>query len=387
MPQARTVFVLWACRPLCEGVSEVHLEGCERSGCYGYAGSLDVGLCFFGSRKIDCDSCDAQPGSRVEPDCALTELRLNVSALSDLLSLRPSVSLPSLNISDIPCLLDSSSTHCFIDSSFIEKHKIPTYSIPPILLCLFDGYSSSSISSAIDLCLAFTSGETTSDTFYITSLDSSCMIVLGHCWLARYNPLIDWAMSSITFRPSAAGMPTPTSPSESPELNSVPPPPSSNSLLPSDSPKALGLPCPPISFVNAAAFQRACKLEGSVPFSLSLSSMSAWAAAISNGTPDDPVNLTRVPPEYHDYIDVFSKKKADTLAPHQPFNLKIELEEETEPPIGRLYSLSPSEQGSLRDFLDKHLTNGFIHQSSSPHAASVLFVRKKDGSLCICVDF
>ena len=102
--------------------------------------------------------------------------------------------------------------------------------------------------------------------------------------------------------------------------------------------------------------------------------MSARAAAISNGTPEDLVDLTGVPPEYHDYADVFSKKKADTLAPHRPLDLKIELEEGTEPPIGRLYSLSPSEQGSLQEFLDEHLTNGFIHQLSSPHATPVLFV-------------
>ena len=176
------------------------------------------------------------------------------------------------------------------------------------------------------------------------------MIILGHCWLACYNPLIDWATSSITFRPSAAGMPTLTSPSESLELNSVPPPLSSNPLLqarpglashpletpPSDLHKAPGLPCPPISFVNAAAFQHVCKLEGSVPFSLSLSSMSTQAAAISDGTPDDPVDLTGVPLEHHNYADVFSKMKANTLAPHRPFDLKIELEEGTEPPVGRL---------------------------------------------------
>ena len=115
--------------------------------------------------------------------------------------------------------------------------------------------------------------------------------------------------------------------------------------------------------------------------------MSAQAAAISDGTPDDPVDLTGVPLEYHDYADVFSKKKANTLAPHQPFDLKIELEEGTEPPIGRLYSLSPLEQGFLQDFLDKHLTNGFICQSSSPHAAPVFFVQKKDGSLHLCINF
>ena len=156
-------------------------------------------------------------------------------------------------------------------------------------------------------------------------------------------------------------MPTPTSLFKFPELNSIPPPPSSNPLLqacpglashpletsPLDLPKALGLPCPAISFVNTAAFQHACKLEGSIPFSLSLSSMSTWAAAISNGIPNDPVDLTRVPLEYHNYADIFSKKKANTLAPHQPFDLKIKLEEGIEPPIGRPYFLSPLEQGSL----------------------------------------
>ena len=51
------------------------------------------------------------------------------------------------------------------------------------------------------------------------------------------------------------------------------------------------------------------------------------------------------------------------------------------------YSLSSSELGSLHEFLDKHLTMGFICPSSSAHAAPVLFVRKKDGSLCLCIDF
>ena len=90
-----------------------------------------------------------------------------------------------------------------------------------------------------------------------------------------------------------------------------------------------------------------CKLEGSVQFTLSLNSMSACSASISNTTTDDPIDLSKVPPEYHDYVDVLSKKKALTLMPHRLFNLKIELEEGTEPPIGRLHSLSPSEQEVL----------------------------------------
>ena len=117
-----------------------------------------------------------------------------------------------------------------------------------------------------------------------------------------------------------------------------------------------------------------CKLEGSVQFTLSLNLMSACSASISNTTTNDPLDLSEVPPEYHDYMDVFSKKKASTLVPHRPFDLKIELEEGTEPPIGRLYSLSPFKQEALQGFLDEHLTNSFIRQLSSPHATPVLFV-------------
>ena len=55
--------------------------------------------------------------------------------------------------------------------------------------------------------------------------------------------------------------------------------------------------------------------------------------------------------------------------------------------MGCTYSLSTSELESLQTFLDEHLANGFIHPSSSAHAAPVLFVHKKDGTLCLCIDF
>ena len=75
------------------------------------------------------------------------------------------------------------------------------------------------------------------------------------------------------------------------------------------------------------------------------------------------------------------------LPPHREFNLKIELEEGATPPPGRLSSLFPFELNTLREFIDENLSTGFIRPTSSSLAASVLFVKKKDGSLRLCVDY
>ena len=49
--------------------------------------------------------------------------------------------------------------------------------------------------------------------------------------------------------------------------------------------------------------------------------------------------------------------------------------------------MSASEQESLWAFLDENIANGIIRPSTSPLGAPVLFVKKKDGSLQLCVDF
>jgi hypothetical protein len=49
--------------------------------------------------------------------------------------------------------------------------------------------------------------------------------------------------------------------------------------------------------------------------------------------------------------------------------------------------MSESELTSLREFIKENLANNFICPSSSPARAPVLFVKKKDGSLRLCVDY
>jgi len=161
---------------------------------------------------------------------------------------------------------------------------------------------------------------------------------------------------------------------------------SASTALPSnsDSPQ---LTAPYILLIGAAAFVCTCKLTGSTNFMLYIHPEDAKLRAASTATPVNSSNLSAVPEVYHDFADVFSKAKATTLALHCECDLRINLEEGASPLLGTVYSLSQTELGVLHTFIDEHLSYGFIQQSTSTHGAPVLFVHKKDRSLCLCINY
>src|ERR1700719_4143125 len=133
--------------------------------------------------------------------------------------------------------------------------------------------------------------------------------------------------------------------------------------------------------------QPTCSLPGSQQFSLNLADIEVSSCSASTSKLLDPVDLSKVQEEYHEFADVFDKAKAQTLAPHRLYDLKINLEEGYTPPLRQVYSLSQTELKALRELLDENLAAGFISSTWSPHGAPVLFVKKKDGGLRLCVDF
>ena len=125
-------------------------------------------------------------------------------------------------------------------------------------------------------------------------------------------------------------------------------------------------------------------------FRLDLTSLELSSRATSVPETYNLVDLLDVPEDYHDFADVFSKAKADTPAPHQPYDLKITLKDGKEPPQPLIYPLSTSELKALWEFLNEYLNIGFIRPSQpsqSSHGALILFVKKKDGSLQLCINF
>ncbi len=97
---------------------------------------------------------------------------------------------------------------------------------------------------------------------------------------------------------------------------------------------------------------------------------------------------TEVPSEYADFADVFSPKLAAELPEHTKINdHAIELVDDWQPPYGPTYSLGPVELETLKAYIKNNLASGFIRPSKSFAGAPILFDKKPDGSLTLCVDY
>ena len=89
---------------------------------------------------------------------------------------------------------------------------------------------------------------------------------------------------------------------------------------------------------------------------------------------------------YREYLDVFSKNKINELSVYDPQDHAINIEKK-EFFFGKLYNLSQIKLVTLRDYLKKHLKKEFIISSISPAGAFIIFVKKKDDGLRLCVNY
>ncbi|KAG7633139.1 Retrotransposon gag domain [Arabidopsis suecica] len=91
-------------------------------------------------------------------------------------------------------------------------------------------------------------------------------------------------------------------------------------------------------------------------------------------------------PVVSDFTEVFPEDIPD-LPPSRDVNFTIELIPGTSLISKAPYRMVPSEIAELKKQLIELLEKGFIRPSSSPWGAPVLFVKKKDGSMKLCIDY
>ncbi|GJU81948.1 putative reverse transcriptase domain-containing protein [Tanacetum coccineum] len=91
-------------------------------------------------------------------------------------------------------------------------------------------------------------------------------------------------------------------------------------------------------------------------------------------------------PIVREYVDVFPEDLPG-LPPLRQVEFRIDLVAGATPVARSPYRLAPSEMQELSSQLQELQDKGFIRPSHSPWGAPVLFVKKKDGSFRMCIDY
>ncbi|KAJ9509188.1 hypothetical protein QJQ45_001677 [Haematococcus lacustris] len=187
-------------------------------------------------------------------------------------------------------------------------------------------------------------------------------IVLGKPWLAAKNPCVDW-INNVVRLDHAGSTHTMT-----------PPPPTP-------------LQADQLNLLSAPRFRRAARHDEVFMALLTQQPNPSTSTSSSTPAPDPPPLHPKAAALVQQYPSVFPKElPAVQDMPRRSVDHTIHLTGPAPSPRP-IYRMSQPELDQLKKQLDDLLTKGFIRPSTSPFAAPVLFVRKKDGSLRLCVDF
>ncbi|KAL0448766.1 UNVERIFIED_CONTAM: Transposon Ty3-I Gag-Pol polyprotein, partial [Sesamum latifolium] len=127
-----------------------------------------------------------------------------------------------------------------------------------------------------------------------------------------------------------------------------------------------------------------CLISAVTAFNLIKEGCQAYLASVHDTTKVSPGVLEV--PVVREFSDVFPEELPG-LPPHREVDFEIETIPGAAPISIAPYRMVPSELKELKKQLEELLDKEFIRPSISPWGAPVLFVKKKDGSMRLCIDY
>ena len=275
-------------------------------------------------------------------------------------------------IAETTALVDSGATICCINLHFVRRIKWPLQKLKrPIEARNADGTSNKGgmIRYQVDLYLRIEKRNSL-QCFFVMDLGNKNTIILGHPWLTKANPLINWTAGTVKMR----GTPIPRH--DDPRileqrylLRYL------HTMEKDNSELAARIYAQPR---NTATLRRVLGKDHPHIRKLTLSMALAQATERVE---------QKLPPQYAKYAKVFDEPKGGELPPQQPFDHGIELKETFIPKVAKSYPMNPKETEACKVFIDEHLKSGKIRKSRSPQASPFFFVQKKDSGLWPCQDY
>jgi hypothetical protein len=232
----------------------------------------------------------------------------------------------SVNNLSAVVLFDSGASHSFISAAYVEKHNLPM----ALLRCQMIVSSLGGDMPARQLCpkvnLKIRGVDFVANLIVLES--KGIDVILGMDWLGKHTVLIDCAKKSVKL----------TTP-DGKELEFV------------DEP-----------VVTAKGIANHAKIN-------QLDASQRSEVPVVNEFPDVfPEELPGIPPD-------------------QDIEFVIELKPSTTPIYKTPFRMTTPELAELKEHIRELLEKGFIHPSSSPWGAPVIFVPKKDGTQRLCMDY
>ena len=98
--------------------------------------------------------------------------------------------------------------------------------------------------------------------------------------------------------------------------------------------------------------------------------------------------ITDASERYSRDAQCFSAEQAARLPEHKSWDHQIPLQDpKTKMHTGSIYKTTWENDEGLRKYLQENIPTGKVRRSRSTAAAPILFVRKKDGSFRLCVEY